>query len=84
MFVDIHSHLDHCYFKDDLDAVIERAKAANLKAILTAGINPETNRKTLELAKKYDIVKPALGIYPINQLTKKHLKVRCFQEFIFE
>ena len=37
-----------------------------MKIILTAGINPETNRKSLELAEKYDIVKPCLGFYPIQ------------------
>jgi len=66
MLIDIHSHLDHCYFKDDIDEVIENAKKANIKIILTAGINPEANRKSLEIAKKYNIVKPCLGIYPIQ------------------
>ena len=67
MLIDIHSHLDHCYFDEDRDQVIENAKKANVNIILTAGINPETNRKTLELAKKYDIVKPCLGIYPVHR-----------------
>lgn len=66
MLIDIHSHLDHCYFKDDLDKVIDNAKKANVKVILTAGINPEKNRESLEIAKKYDIVKACLGIYPIQ------------------
>ena len=71
MLIDIHSHFDQCYFEDDLDKVINNAKKANVKIILTAGINPETNRKTLALAKKYDIVKPCLGIYPIQTLQKE-------------
>jgi len=71
MLIDIHSHLDHCYFKDDLDEVINNAKKANVKIILTAGINPETNRKALILAEKYDIVKSCLGIYPIQTLQKE-------------
>ena len=66
MLIDIHSHLDHSYFKDDLDVVIENAKKADVKVILTAGINPETNRKVLELSKRYDIVKACLGIYPVQ------------------
>jgi len=66
MLIDIHSHLDHCYFKDDLDKVISNAKKANLKVILTAGTSPEKNRISLKLAEKYDIVKPCLGIYPIQ------------------
>jgi len=71
MLIDIHSHLDHQYFEKDLDVVIENAKKNSLKVILTAGINPETNRKTLELAKKYDIIKPCLGIYPVQALQKE-------------
>jgi len=62
--IDVHTHLDHPKFKDDLDEVIQRAKKAGLKAIINNGIDPETNRFTLELAKKYDIVKASLGIYP--------------------
>ncbi len=70
LFIDIHCHIDHPRF-NDLDKTIENARKAGLKIILTNGINPETNRKTLEIAKKYDIVKPALGIYPVNQLVKE-------------
>ena len=71
MLIDLHSHLDHCYFKDDLDKVIDNARKANVKVILTAGINPETNRKALVIAGKYDIVKPCLGIYPVQTLQKE-------------
>ena len=71
MLIDIHCHLDHYYFKDDLDRVIDYAKKAGLKVILTSGVNPETNRKALELAEKYDIVKASLGIYPIQTLQKE-------------
>ena len=73
MLIDIHSHLDHCYFKDDLDKVIENAKKANVKVILTAGTNPEKNKESLKIAKKYDIVKPCLGIYPIQYSDNKEL-----------
>ena len=70
LFIDIHCHLDHPRF-DDLDNVVENAKKTGVKIILTNGINPETNRKTLEISRKYDIVKAALGIYPIIQLQKE-------------
>lgn len=71
MLIDIHCHLDHPLFKDKTDETINNAKKAGLKVILTAGINPETNRKTLEIAEKYDIVKAALGVYPIKTLQKE-------------
>ena len=50
MLIDVHCHLDHYLFKNDLDKVIDNAKKTNVKVILTAGINPETNRKVLEIA----------------------------------
>ena len=69
--VDIHCHLNHEKFSKDLDKVIERAKKADVKVIITAGVNVPTNREALELAKKYDIVKCSLGIYPIDALNIK-------------
>jgi len=80
MLIDIHSHLDHCYFDDDLDKVVDNAIKANVKVILTAGVNPEKNRVSLKLAEKYDIIKPCLGIHPVqyneknNKIINKKLK----------
>lgn len=71
LYLDLHCHLDHCYFNDDLDKVISRAKSAGLKFIVASGINPETNRKALDLCKKHDIIKCSLGIYPITALQRE-------------
>jgi len=60
MLIDIHSHLDHKWFDRDLDNVVN---IQNL-VIIATGINPESNRKALEFAKKYKNVKCTLGIYP--------------------
>ncbi|MBU2561624.1 MAG: TatD family hydrolase [Nanoarchaeota archaeon] len=69
LLVDVHAHLD--LFKDDLDGVIARAKAAGVKVIIANGVDSQTNRVVLDLAKKYDIVKPALGIYPPDALQQE-------------
>lgn len=66
--VDVHCHLTHEKFKKDILQVIERAKKAGVKAIVCSGINHPTNLETLELAKKHDIVKASLGLYPIDLL----------------
>jgi len=66
--VDVHAHLTHELFKNDLHAVLERAKAAGVKAIIVNGVNEPTNREVLELAKIDPIIKPALGAYPIDAL----------------
>lgn len=66
--VDIHCHLNHTVYKDDLDKVIERAKKAGLKALVVSGVNPVSNKEVLALAKKYPIIKASLGVYPIDAL----------------
>lgn len=71
ILVDVHAHLDNAKFKDDIDEVIDRAKKAGVKSIITSGVNKATNRKVLEIAEKYDIVKPSFGIYPIDALAKE-------------
>lgn len=70
MLVDVHAHLDSPEM-EDMDAVIERARNAGVKAVVTAGINRESNRNALALAEKYDIVHAALGIYPMDALKKE-------------
>jgi len=72
MLIDIHCHLDFEGIIERLDEVIANAKKAGLKAIVTSGVNPATNRKILEIADKYpDIVKPSFGLYPMDALTRE-------------
>ncbi|MDP3765817.1 MAG: TatD family hydrolase [Nanoarchaeota archaeon] len=71
LLADIHTHLDHPLLINRIDEIIYRAKNAGLKRIITNGINPETNRISLELSKKYDIVKCAMGLYPRSALKKE-------------
>ncbi len=66
MYVDIHTHLTHRRFDHDLLAVIARAREAGLEAIVVNGLEPESNRRILELADAHPVVRPALGIYPID------------------
>src|SRR3989344_1027172 len=69
MLVDVHVHLDHQYYSDKLDKIIQESKKAGVKYIVTSGINTPSNRKNLEISKKYkDIVKFSAGLYPIDLL----------------
>ena len=78
LLVDVHTHLDHPLLINKIDEIIYRAKNAGLKQIITNGINPETNRKCLELSKKYDIVNCAMGLYPRSAL-KKEIEIENIQ-----
>lgn len=71
MIVDVHTHLDHPLLEKDLDEIIKRAKKAGISAIITNGISKESNRRVLDISKKYDIVKASLGIYPQDALRKE-------------
>ncbi len=82
MLIDVHCHLHHCYFDKDRAEVIERAKEAGVKIIINNGLNPSSNRKTLELCDKYSIVKAALGIYPTEVLTEE-LKKKTWNYEVF-
>lgn len=68
MFVDVHSHLTHKDFSSDLEEVVRRAEEAGLSAIVVNGLEPESNRRILELASLHPIIKPSLGIYPLDAI----------------
>jgi len=69
MLVDVHCHLTHPEFSKDLNAVLERARNAGVKRIVTAGTNKETNRTVMGLWHKHpDIIRPSLGMYPLDAI----------------
>ena len=63
-YIDVHAHLESDKFSEDLDGVISRCKDENV-LVIQSGVNPETNRESLELSKKYGIM-CSFGIYPID------------------
>ncbi len=72
ILADVHAHLDHAKFNGILDKVIDNAKKAGVKAIITSGVNSATNKIALQLQEKYfDIVKASFGLYPIDALAKE-------------
>jgi TatD DNase family protein len=64
--IDVHAHLNYEGLIERIDEVISKCKIAGVKVIVSQGTEPKGNREILELAKKYDIVKPALGFYPTH------------------
>jgi TatD DNase family protein len=64
-FVDTHCHLDGEEFRDDLDAVVTRAREAGVAAIGVPGINLESLDTVLELCRRYPyFCYPMLGLHP--------------------
>jgi len=62
--IDTHCHLDMNDYADDLDAVIERARQKKVEKIITIGIDLESSKKAVSLARKYPGVKASVGIHP--------------------
>lgn len=80
--VDVHAHFDLGEYDEDLPEVLADCKKVGVKAIIINGVHKESNRKVLELAKKYDILKPALGYYPVHVAEDPREKVKEELEFI--
>lgn len=63
MYVDIHAHLDHEAFTD-VAAVLRRAQAAGVKAIIANGTNQASNEAVRALCEANPLVRAAYGLYP--------------------
>ncbi len=66
--VDVHCHLNDSRFDEDLEEVLERFRESGGEVIVTSGVNKESNRRALELAEKYEVVRASFGIYPTDAL----------------
>lgn len=66
--IDIHSHLNHNYFKDKLEQTLKNAEEAGVKVIIVSGTNSTSNKEVLEFAKKSPLIKVSLGLHPIDAL----------------
>lgn len=70
-YVDVHTHLTDHRFDHDRNEVIARARALGFAAIVVNGLEPNSNRQILAMAKADSLIKPALGIYPIDAVNDR-------------
>ncbi len=66
MIIDTHCHLDDARYKDDLEEVLENAKAHGVEKFIIPGADPRTLNKAVEIAEKYDGVYFAVGVHPYD------------------
>lgn len=66
MYVDVHTHLTHERFASEEDQVAQRAAEAGLEYVIVNGLEPISNRATLELCARHPHLLPALGVYPVD------------------
>jgi len=64
MFIDTHCHLHFKAFEKDYRAVVEKARKAGVKKILTVGVDIKTSRKAVEIANELEGVYATVGFHP--------------------
>jgi TatD DNase family protein len=76
--VDSHAHIDFPQFADDREAMLERARAAGVSALLAIGTGPGPEKldSALPYADQYDWIYASIGIHPheAKQATPRHLE----------
>lgn len=64
--IDVHAHLADPVFDPDRDAVLERAGACGVEAVVTVGETLSEAYRILELAQLHREILPAIGLYPTH------------------
>ncbi len=74
--IDTHCHLTFEQLEGDIEAVLQRSRAAGVTAWITVGTDNTENQKALELAEKFDGLYVAVGIHPheANKVTDDDIK----------
>lgn len=62
--IDSHCHLDYPPMSDDLDATLERARAAGVEQCIHIGCSPTTMAPAVELAQAHACVFASVGVHP--------------------
>ncbi|NDY42448.1 TatD family hydrolase [Dissulfurirhabdus thermomarina] len=62
--VDTHAHLADAAFDPDRAAVLDRARAAGVRAVIAVGETLADAERNLALAERHPVLRPAAGLYP--------------------
>jgi TatD DNase family protein len=64
LLIDSHAHIDLPEFNKDRDQVLERARRRGVRVVINVGLDAESSRQSLAMAKKYDDIFVAVGFHP--------------------
>jgi TatD DNase family protein len=64
ILTDTHCHLDFNHYQADLDAVLDRSRAAGVERILVPGIDVISSRKVITLIERDPLLYGAVGVHP--------------------
>lgn len=63
-FIDTHCHLDMSAYDHDRHELLQRYRQANIKTVITIGIDYESSVRGINLAEQHRDVKATIGIHP--------------------
>jgi TatD DNase family protein len=63
-FVDVHAHMADHAFDDDLKEVLSRSQQMGVIAVLTVSETVDEARRIVEMATRFEAIKPCAGLYP--------------------
>ncbi|ABO65418.1 MULTISPECIES: TatD family hydrolase [Geobacillus] len=68
MLFDTHAHLNAVQYEEDLEQVIERARAEGVSYIVVVGFDRLTIDRAIELAERYPFIYAAVGWHPVDAI----------------
>ena len=77
--IDTHCHLDHEMYFDDIDEVINQAKAQGIEKILIPGADHDTLPRAVELSEKYENLYFSVGVHPYDV---DNFQMELFEKYI--
>ena len=66
MLIDTHVHLNADHYDEDLDEVIERARAAGIEKMVVVGFDRKTIERTMKLIDEHADVYGVIGWHPVD------------------
>lgn len=78
MIIDTHVHLDDERYRDDFEAMMERADAAGVKVFIIPGAHPSTLSRAVEISEAYDNVFFAVGVHPYDLDALEEVEIEAY------
>lgn len=78
--IDSHAHLTMRKYRNDLGAVIERAREAGLTAMVNVGFDTDSSADGVHLAEEHDDIFAAVGVHPHDAETVDDFIISYLEE----
>jgi TatD DNase family protein len=77
---DSHCHLDDSAYKKDLPLVLDRARQAQVRAMMVVGVDLQSSERALDLAEKHPGLIASVGIHPHDAKTSSQAALDRLRE----